>query len=262
MRPVLRQLRRIHTIPELVLNRDRFRKHQNLAFSHKNQRTVPSINDVHDSTQAQQNAQKRYQSVLEELYNNPDFEEILQARTDRVQAFVGKRLPLEFPELLSILCGLSNINIKTSPLPAGSLFGDVYTQQDALRQLGSRFFDFHCANSFMFSDIQYLSSPIEELEQGMAMFNDKERLISELMNSSELSECVIPCRGVHSAGLIKHRTPGFRSRIKTKSCVASFYSMLGILVRKFGSDTVLKEFWHPKILHPTQGLLHLALKGK
>lgn len=262
MRGVLRHLRRLHTVPEVVLNRDLFNRNQNLHFTHNNQKLIPSINDVSYSTQEQKNIQSRYHSVLEELCNSPEFEDVLRGRTERVQAFLGKKLPLEFPELLSILCGLSNMNIKTSQASAGSLFGDVFTQQDALRQLGKRFFELHCSNSFVFSDVQYLSCTAEDLEQSIAMFSDKESLITKLMNSHDLSECVIPYRGVQSAGLIKNRSTEFRELIKTKSCVASFYSMLGLLVRKFGSEFVIKEFWYPKMLHPKQGLLQLALRNK
>ncbi|OBA19906.1 hypothetical protein METBIDRAFT_26547, partial [Metschnikowia bicuspidata var. bicuspidata NRRL YB-4993] len=196
--------------------------------------------------------------VLEELCDSPEFEAVLRVRTERVQAFLGSKLPLTFHELLSILCGLSNMNIKTSPLPTGSLFGDVFTQQDALRQLGARFFDFHCANTLVFGDLHYLSCTAEELEQSISIFQDKESLIMKLMNASDLSECVIPYRGVHSAGLIKNRATGFRQRIKSRTCVASFYSMLGILVRKFGSEAVVRDFWNPKMLHPIHGLLRIA----
>ncbi|GEQ69175.1 hypothetical protein JCM33374_g2846 [Metschnikowia sp. JCM 33374] len=262
MRPSPRHLRRLYSIPEAVSNRDLFKNNQNLNFTHKNQKSVPTINDINVTTQAQKNVHSRYHSLLEDLCNNPELEDVLRVRTDRVQAFLGNKLPLEFPELLSVLCGLSNMNIKTSPLPAGSLFGDVFTQQDALRQLGSRFFEFHCSNSFVFSDVHYLSCTADELQQSIEMFCNKESLIIKLMNASELSECVIPYRGVHSAGLVRNRATGFRNKIKGKSCVASFYSMLGILVRKFGSETVVKEFWHPKMLHPTKGLLRVALSDK
>lgn len=206
--------------------------------------------------------QNRYHQVLNELRSNPQFENILRVRTEKVQSFLGNKLPLDFPELLSVLCGLANMDIETFPLPAGTLFGDVFTQQDALRQLGARFFELHCLKSYVFPDIHYLSATSSELEQSMDMFANHERLITKLMDSSELSECVIPYRGVHSAERVRSRTDGFRREIKAKSCVASFHTMLGILVRKFGSDTTLREFWEPKMLHPTQGLLRLALNDK
>ncbi|KAF8005236.1 hypothetical protein HF325_000693 [Metschnikowia pulcherrima] len=42
--------------------------------------------------------------------------------------------------------------------------------------------------------------------------------------------------------IIKNRSTKFRELIETKSCVASFDSMLGLLVRKFGSESIINKF--------------------
>lgn len=57
--------------------------------------------------------------------------------------------------------------------------------------------------------------------------------------------------------LTKNRSTKFRNVIKTKSCVASINPMIGLLVRKFGSESVIKEFEYTWLLRPKQKVLQL-----
>lgn len=197
-----------------------------------------------------------YSNILERLNLDADMESLLQARCNRIQEFLGLAFPLLFRELLCIICGLSNMDIDTHTLPAGSEYGNTTIKQDVVRSLGTRFFELHCILGTIYADLHHLSQSAEELENSLELFTDSTALALHFMKLNSLDKCVVPHRGAHSAGFIEN-PESVRKAILDKATVASFYTMIGVLVVKFGSREVLRSFWQQKILSSSSGIMRV-----
>lgn len=202
-------------------------------------------------------------NVIESL-DDPEFRELLQARTSHLQSFLGKEFSLLFEELACTICGLANMTVEKSPLQVNpespkSPFSRIFIQQDTLRQVGKSFFIMQTQASTTFADAGHLTTHHRELELSLMIVDDIDGLVCDFMKRNSLYEVVIPFRGAQSAGSIPaEQAKEFRAMIRDQTCVGSFYTLLGLLVSKFGASVVRDGFWNSRVLDPNTGIVKIA----
>lgn len=250
-------MRSLHTTaPEIVLTRDLFLLHpwpsRDIQGSFYPRSTVDFDSYYLDGV-----ALPRYSAVQEVLRLDKDAKSELQVRTDRIQKFLGPKLNLSFEDLLCICCGLSNMAVDLPSKLTGSVFDKSQVLQDVLRTQGQKFFTLHSTVSTVFNDVNHLSASFPEIDLSLALFGDSASLLVQLMKNYGLYECVIPYKGSHQ----RHPPdmwPKYQTVIKDETSVGSFHTMLGILIARYGSGTVLDELWYPKVLNPNFGIVKIA----
>lgn len=212
----------------------------------------------------------RNNSILETLAHDKDFHQHLQSRTERIQNFLGSSMTLEFQDLLCILCGFLEATIKRAEeqLPKMDsdkgfsqhpFFSTLLVEHDRLRDMGEKFYNLHSICSTVFADLQHLSTSQAELEQSLHCLDDRREIITEFMKNNDLYNCIIPYRGPTAGTVIpQDRYEQLKEQIKDDTCVASFFTLLGITGSRFGARRVLEELWHPRIMGSDTGILKLV----
>lgn len=256
---MIRLLRRLHTVPEAVLSADHYLR---AAWAH---RSLPPKVGASEFERHGDRSQTNYTNVYNNLGAESPLKSRIQSNAATLQSFLGPLLPLEFPELVAIMCGLSNSSVKVTRAAANgtlSTGSTAFYQQETLRLLGSRFFDMHCTASTVFADLDYLSTSSQELEDAMGILRNNTTLITRFMLLNNLDAVLIPWRGVHSAGLVKEEALELKSKIRDATSKASFFTMVGLLTVKFGSAHVLTKFWDPVVLNSNTGIIKIALDSR
>lgn len=266
MRSSCRILRHLPT-PETVLTRDLF-----LLFPQ-----VSSVNKVsylgrkpsfysrivtdYKPDEASQGRKYRNTYIKETLEHDLHFRKHLESRTDHIQNFLGPDFKLDFNDLLCILCGISDmtIDLGTEKISLNNpVFPNLHVEHNRLRDMGERFFSLHCMSSTVFADLQHLTASQMELEHSLGCLDDTKLLITEFMRKNNLYDCLIPYRGATSGlPLDQKEYDRLRSQIKDDTAVASFYTMLGVMNARFGSQKVLDGLWNPIIMSSDKGILDI-----
>lgn len=276
-------LRRCLYTAESVLARDLFLQNSNPKPSYYARSTtdfVPELDGYHYN-----------QNIVDNLHE-PEFQALMQSRTNHIQNFVGEKFPLLFEELVCTVCGLANMSVLLArsttsqnlleslyPLVAdsaepdslgselvnpkvldpGSPFARVLTQQDTLREVGKRFFVMQAQASTTFADSGHLATHHRELELSLMVLNNSDSLVCDFMKLNSLYDVVVPYRGAHSAGGVSgEQAKEFRAIIRDQTCVGSFYTLLGLLLSKFGSVLVREDFWNNRVLDANTGIVKIA----
>lgn len=202
-----------------------------------------------------------YNAMARSLHVDPSLRKSLEPRTSVIQQFVGDRFPLDFHQCLAILCGPSSGEIKfTKQRPDGNILEPEETRmgQDRVRKLGQAFFDYQCLHLAIYSDLLYLHTPDSMLRRTQRLLANSTSLVLEFMSLNALDLAVIPYKGLR-----RNYTPKqalfHRQKIRQQSTEASFYTLLGVLIVKFGSQTIRDEFWDSKVFGSGTGLLKIAL---
>lgn len=262
---------------ESVLSRDLFLQNSNPKPSYYPRSTTDFVLEREG---AQHNV-----NVVENLHD-PEFQTLLHPRTNHIQSFIGDRFPLLFEELTCTVCGLANmtflparntettasasnsditeslnppLNSPSKPLDHVSPFARVLVQQDTLREVGKRYFVMQAQASTTFADTSHLATHHRELELSLMVLNNSDGLVCDFMKLNSLYDVVIPYRGVHSAGSVPFdQAKEFRAIIRDQTCVGSFYTLLGLLLSKFGSELVREHFWNTRVLDPNTGIIKIA----
>lgn len=265
----LRQFRFLYT-SESVLTRDLFLQSTNPRPSSYYSRSTTDFESDLDGIQYNQN-------IIENLHD-PEFQDLLRARTSHLQSFLGEEFSLLFEELACTVCGLANMSILPArneilddslaqdslktlipPLTLGSPFSRVLMQQDTLREVGKRFFVMQAQASTTFADVGHLTTHHRELELSLMVLDNTDGLVCDFMKRNSLYDVVIPYRGAQSAGSVPaEQAKEFRTIIRDQTCVGSFYTLLGLLVSKFGSAVVRDGFWNSRVLDPNLGIIKIA----
>lgn len=202
----------------------------------------------------------RNNSISETLEHDPSFHKLLESRTERVQEFLGPQMPMSFPDLLCVLCGVSEMSVETSQgSETEAKFTKLHFDHDRLRDIGERFYNLHSICSTVFADLQHLSTSQMELQESLKCLDDRTHIITEFMKSNGLYNCIIPYRGPTAGNVLPHdKHERLKEQIKDDTCVASFFTLLGITSVRFGSQKVLDHLWHPKIMGSDTGILKLV----
>lgn len=219
--------------------------------------------------------------IQELLERDRNFPRELDKHTSKIQKFLGPDFPLSFPELLCIICGLSKMSIdlpNTDPTHKGpgyqmfskipkkpealsmysQMSNKVQIQHDQLRLLGERFFMLHSTRSVVFLNLKHLLDSQDELEQLLSYLENPRGLIVSFMRLNNLFDCLIPCRGPASGEKLPYeRSLELRKRLRQETSVASFFTMLGVVTARHGTEKVLRKLWEPRIIGSNTGLLKL-----
>lgn len=272
--PIRTLIRRLHCVPEVILSSDRFLSNT-LDRTLKAQRSALETSGSHSSpqleilqTKVQPIATEKFNFEHNKLYirlwarlaNEPEYEARLRERASVIQSFIGVALPLLLPESISILCGSSNMDVWISKSQgAQETDNSILVSQDRLRQVGRNFFNLQCSVSAIFTDEYHLSSSSVEIEQALLIFSEKDRLVAKFMDRHALSICLINFRRQRKMKQGIRRSS--RKDDSDRNAVNSFYTMLGLLVMKFGSQKVVEYLW-TKIFDSPSGILKLATEVK
>lgn len=209
---------------------------------------------------------KKYVQMWERLLSDPNFEIRLQERVSVVRRFLGDEFPLLLPELIAILCGNSHLEVWTSALKIDESseqksYDNIFIPQERLRELGRGFFDLNCSVSLVFTDQYYLALSQHELEVTLQQYLDRDKLVKTFMARHSLNIGLIPFRRKP-----KIKSPERRNQIRTNdfdiNCIGSFYTMLGILVVKFGLKKVREDLWQERIYGSPSGILKIVMDSQ
>lgn len=248
-----------------VLSRDIFIKDQSLGkparetIQDHNFQFYPTSSTEFSSTYLDGTDSKRNSDLREHFDRNPQLKKLLESRAHLVQRFLGNSFKLPFDDLLPIICGLANMKIEHRSSPTGSAFEKGFVHQSVLREVGKRLFECSLNSATIFTGLSYLSMSQSELEHNLAYFKDYDRLIIEFMRRQLLYDCSIPYRGIQDYGLLLTTDAELlRVKIKDKTAIGSFFSLLGVLVLRFGTTRVNTEFIHDKVLSGSNGIYSIA----
>lgn len=204
---------------------------------------------------------KKYRNayIQETLEHDSHFRKHLESRAAHIENFLGPDFKLSFHELLCILCGISDLTVDLGPEQtnaANPVFTNLHVEHSRLRDMGERFFNLHCISSTVFADSQHLAASHMELEHSLSCLDDRKLLITGFMRKNNIYDCLIPFRGATN-GLPLHRKDyeTLRDQIKDDTAVASFFTMLGIVNARFGSQKLLDGLWYPVIMSSDKGIL-------
>lgn len=268
-------LRRLHLIPETVLSRDRYlhfgqlnplTKSAGLAFS-KYEEVYKRVLPVEEAAQRAYN--KKYALLWKRLAGVPRGELCLSERSLIIQQFVGDKFPLLLPESMAILCGSSDFDVWVTSVgnsnntekfknPTQEI---VLVSQWRLRQLGREFFSFNCSVCTIFNDDYYLALSIQELHQALLTVEKSDLLVREFMKRHALTKALVPFR-LSPKSKNKGRCEAVRNIDDDATIVGSFYTMLGLLVIKFGAARVRDELWLDRIYDSPSGILKIVMDMK
>lgn len=200
---------------------------------------------------------KKYLRLWDRLAEETSYEAKLRERALVLQKFVGAEFPLLLAESTSVLTGRSDVDVWISSMADGNRVEDIFISHTRLRQIGSQYFELNCSISAVFADEYFLALSAGEIEQALSLFKDKEVLVNEFITRHSLEKCLLPFRGRR-----KFRSRDLRIKVnridKEENAIGSFYTMLGVLITKFGSKRVTEELWHKKIYGSSSGILKIA----
>ncbi|KAK6463438.1 hypothetical protein DFJ63DRAFT_334973 [Scheffersomyces coipomensis] len=205
--------------------------------------------------------------ILQVLEEDPDFEEFLNKRTDPIQSFLGDKFPLSLNEKLSIMCGLTNLELdfdngdETSSRQNNFSTSKVSYETDTLRVLGRSFISLNVKLQTVYMDERYLSSPSGDLAEELDLFHNSDIVVTEFMKRNLLYKAVLPFKGVSRLGpRYRMQFGDMREKILDATSVGSFYTMVGLLCKKFKKEDIQEEILMGKIINGNLGLIQLAVE--
>ncbi|KAF3990130.1 hypothetical protein FT663_01502 [Candidozyma haemuli var. vulneris] len=201
----------------------------------------------------------RNSNLVEQLDRDSQLQKLLESRTVHIQRFLGPSYSLSFDDMLLILCGLANLKLKQVSNPTGSVFDRGLIHQDVLRESGKRYFRSTLLSSTIFQDNTYLSTSHSEVQHNLAFFGNQNQLIINFMKRQLLYDCLVPHRGAQVDGtLSRDKANLLRQKIRDNTAIGSFYSMLGILLFRYGNEDIATNLLQDKILGGTNGIYSIA----
>lgn len=187
----------------------------------------------------------------------------LQLRLKPVSRFLGPSYSLLDYELAAVVCGLANTSVtlgaQDSLLPAGNL--PLYNT-DSLRILGKKLIRMHLDEHAVFSNERYLACSLDEIESDLSLYDPRKvhEAIPQFMRRNLIYQLVIPFRAASHSGFIKERVQYLlqKEAIHDATCRGSFFTLVGMVHTKYGSDT--RSFIENKILGGHRGLITIINK--
>lgn len=251
----LLRLRRFSTwdyVEGVILQRDHFEGDENDIKKRVND-IKKRVNDLPRDRNPRIMKNERIKKVLEK--KDKLLEERIRPRVVKLQQFVGDKMPLLTTELVSILCGSSDFSV----IIDGNDNKTSVFESQKLRLLGK--FTYNMArDQLVFGDEQYLSSSLTEVQTSLTALNEDEKIIPLFMRKNLIYSSVIPFMGVMKYGLIKDTNviTEAKTRISDISAVGTFYTMIGLLVVKYGTKNVEEMLLGPKVINGNSGVLSIV----
>lgn len=196
---------------------------------------------------------ERLKKVLEK--KDKLLEERIRPRVAKLQQFVGDKMPLLTTELVSILCGSSDFSV----IIDGNDSKTSVFESQKLRLLGKLTYNM-ARDQLVFGDEQYLSSTLTEVQTSLTALNEDDKIIPLFMRKNLIYNSVIPFMGVMKYGLIKDTNviTEVKTRISDLSAIGTFYTMIGVLVVKYGTKNVEEILLGPKVINGNSGVLSIV----
>lgn len=196
---------------------------------------------------------ERLKKVLEK--KDKLLEERIRPRVAKLQQFIGDRMLLLTTELVSILCGSSDFSV----IIDGNDSKTSVFESQKLRLLGKLTYNM-ARDQLVFGDEQYLSSTLTEVQTSLTALNEDDKIIPLFMRKNLIYNSVIPFMGVMKYGLIKDTNviTEAKTRISDLSAIGTFYTMIGVLVVKYGTKHVEELLLGPKVINGNSGVLSIV----
>ncbi|KAK6203043.1 uncharacterized protein RJT21DRAFT_119171 [Scheffersomyces amazonensis] len=208
--------------------------------------------------------------ILQLLKEDSQFEKVILERSQPIQTFIGNQFPLSFMERLSIMCGLSNFNIELVDNPTSTSKSNevppnlkILYETDKLRVYGKSLISLTMRLETVFVNELYLSSSLPDLSQDLALFSNTDKIIIEFMKRNQLYSPIIPFKGATTLfdGRVEPEViEEYRNKFIDATSIGSFYTMVGILVQKFGKEIIMNRLISSKIINGRLGLIQLAVE--
>lgn len=189
-----------------------------------------------------------------------DYEKALKRRTDKVDAMLGAKFKILTKEAVSILCGLSEAQVVQDL--EGTDLHKVIHETEKYRQIGESVYGLTRDTLLIFGDLQHLSTSSEELEDLLRQFNNDLNVIPQFMKNCLLYDVVITARGVMRPYKCTQEEAEKRAiRLRDHTAIGSFYTMIGLLVVKYGKEKVVEEFLVPKVFNGDNGIINIITQN-
>lgn len=197
--------------------------------------------------------------------DHKELEKRLTGRTDKLQAIIGNEFKLLPKEAIVILCGLSNSLVQLGLYGTDSA-NKIMFESSKLKDIGESTYRFTKQTLLLFGDLQYLSAPWEELLKALRAVNDEAFIIPEFMKANLIYDLVIPFRGTTRgfAHLVDSelseditQLAARQRRIKDATSIGSFYTMIGLLVIKYGKERIVENFLVPNVFNGKNGIIQI-----
>lgn len=195
---------------------------------------------------------------------NKQVERRLNGRTEKLQSIIGKEFVLLPKEAIVILCGLSNALIKFPQVNDSNIIHEA----SKLRDIGMNTYKITKETLLLFGDLQHLSAPWEELVTALKAVNDEKYIIPQFMKANVIYDLVIPFRGAtkgvahllqsepSTTGEIVELTER-KQKIRDATSIGSFYTLIGLLVVKYGKEMVVERFLVPRVFNGNNGIIDI-----
>lgn len=261
----------------LLLKQDLYEENQKLNSSYKipYEGRKPSFYERNQTDFIPQYFEKGVgnRRMLDLMDHDLDFANLIESRTEPIQKFLGHNFPLLPREKLSILCGLTNIELeflqslkdRASSESNNSSFDlnhspSVLIETDKLRKIGKSKVDLDLSINTVFISQKYLSTSTAEIDHNLKLFGDYDVIVPEFMRKNLMYSCILPFRGAMRDGTVHslQEYEATKEAILNKTCMGSFYTILGILYVKFDREMVGK-FVTEKFVNGNLGLVNIAM---
>lgn len=185
----------------------------------------------------------------------------LERRTEQINRFLGQPL-VEPDESLCVIHGLKQMSVTIGTMQGTPQVvfprAPATYSSDKLRAMGQRLFRLHLLRATVFDTASHLSVPSSHIEYRLLLI-DERKLILGFMRAHLLYDCVVPFVGVFRAPPQTMMIPDLLAqKIRDSSCVAGFYTLIGLLLAKHG-ESVTNTILTTKILDGPRGITHMAI---
>lgn len=198
--------------------------------------------------------------------NNKQFEQMLTGRAKKLQNIIGQDYMLLTKEAIVILCGLSESSINFAQ------HSEVFYDSSKLREIGKNIYDITKQTLLIFGDLQHLSASWQELSKALNAVNDDNNNIPQFMKTNLMHDLIIPFRGstkgyshlldpeIFQNGGVNELTIR-QQKVKDASSIGSFYTLIGLLVVKYGRERIIESFLVPRVFNGKSGIIEIITSG-
>lgn len=259
---------------QIILNRDMFKAsgilNSNRKFPHE---SIKPLIYKRSATEFESDYWN-FDSTLQELLQlDKEFPFVIDTRFQRINRFLGDNYSFLTSEKTAVLFGLANLSINLeqghddnkdfqNSFPKSTQ--PEFYETERLRSLGESLFQLHLGLSTIFINGKFLTLPANEIDKRTSIFDDKDSVICLFMKRHLLYESIPTYKGINRGVINKSQSPtdkaGLKLRLQDKACVASFYTLLGLLATKFNRKDIVDNVLYTKILRGPSGIVNLFIR--
>lgn len=188
----------------------------------------------------------RIKKALED--SNFKAEKLLNHRVEKLKQIVGSDFTILSEEAICILCGLSDSRTKLED-------SKVVYEGWQFRKLGESVYRTTRDSLLLFSDVQHLSTPSEDLEDLLKQLGDDKVILPLYMKGILIYDLIIPYCGAGRISTEESETKEINETIRDATSIGCFYTLLGILVLKYGKERVVEEYLVPRVFNGNSGII-------